>query len=207
MIDKFCMFLTNKIRKNNEEITDEKAELIYFGLQNIIGEIPKTFIIIGIAFLLGIGQLTILSFIAIVPFRSFSGGFHLKTHIGCIVSTTVMYCGTALLGKYFPLEPLYIKYIAVILVYIFALVMVTLYAPADTENIPLLRKKDRRRKKILSYITLTITLVISIIINDPVISSIIIYGMFIQSITITRLAYKITNNKYGYEVYNQEISI
>ena len=25
--------------------------------------------------------------------------------------------------------------------------------------------------------------------------------MFFQTITITRLAYKLTNNKYGYEVY------
>ena len=35
------------------------------------------------------------------------------------------------------------------------------------------------------------------------ISSILILGYFVQSITITRVAYKLTNNKYGYEVYNE----
>ena len=53
MIDKICMFLTNKMRKEMPEIDDERAEVIYYGLQNIIGEIPKIFIMLGIAYLLG----------------------------------------------------------------------------------------------------------------------------------------------------------
>ena len=44
MIDKICEFLTNKIRKEMPEIDDERAEVINYGLQLIIGEIPKTFI-------------------------------------------------------------------------------------------------------------------------------------------------------------------
>ena len=38
-------------------------------------------------------------------------------------------------------------------------------------------------------------------INNNIVSNIIVLGMFIQSIMITKLAYRITNNKYGYEVY------
>lgn len=52
MIDKICEFLTNKIRKEMPEVDDERAEIINYGLQNIIGEIPKTFIIFGIAYIL-----------------------------------------------------------------------------------------------------------------------------------------------------------
>ena len=39
------------------------------------------------------------------------------------------------------------------------MIMIKLYAPADTENVPILRKKDRKKKKILSYIFLTIGLI------------------------------------------------
>ena len=46
--------------------------------------------------------------------------------------------------------------------------MIKLYAPADTENVPILRKKERKQKKMVSYIILTV---------------------------------KITDNKYGHEVY------
>lgn len=85
MIDKFCDYLTNNIRKKMPDVDDERAEVIKFGLQLIIGEIPKFFIMIGIAYALGILKWTIVSFILILPYRVYSGGIHLKTHIGCII--------------------------------------------------------------------------------------------------------------------------
>ena len=201
MIDKICMFLTNKIRKEMPEIDDERAEVIYYGLQNIIGEIPKIFIMLGIAYLLGEFKLTLLAFLVMAPYRSCSGGFHLKTHIGCIITTCAMYCTPAILAKYIVFDN-WTKWTIILTLWIFAMTMIKLYAPADTENVPILRKKDRKQKQILSYIILTVALTIAAIINNNIISNIIIIGYFIQTCTITRLAYKITNNKYGHEVYN-----
>ena len=79
--------------------------------------------------------------------------------------------------------------------------MIKLYVPADTENVPILANADRKKKIILSYITFFAGLFIAGIINYNVISNIIIFGYFMQSLMITKLAYKLTNNKYGYEVY------
>ena len=203
MVDKICEYLTNKIRKQMPEIDDEKAEVINYGIQLIIGEIPKTFIFIVIAALLGVLKEFFITLLVIFPYRTFSGGFHLKTHIGCILITSLMYCGTAYISQ-FQLFNNNIKYILIPIVWIFGMIMCKLYAPADTENVPILRKKDRRVKQILSYITLTITLVIGLMIKNHMISNIIILGMFIQTLTITRIAYKLTNNKYGYEVYEEQ---
>ncbi len=200
MIDKLCSFLTNKIRKEMPEIDDERAEVIMYGLQLIIGEIPKIFITLAISYILGVFKLTLITLLILMPYRTFSGGFHLKTHIGCIVSTTVYYCGVALLGKYIILEQT-IKYILAIVIWIFGMIMIKLYAPADTENVPILRKSERKQKKILSYITLSIGLIIAVIINNQQISNILLFGNLVQTIMITRLAYKITGSKYGYEVY------
>ena len=61
-----------------------------------------------------------------------------------------------------------------------------------------------KRKKILSYIILTITLMVGIFIKDNTLSNILIIGTIIQSLFISRIAYKITNNKYGHEVYQDE---
>ena len=206
MVDKICEYLTNKIRKQMPEINDEKAEVINYGIHLIVGEIPKTFVFIAIAALLGTIKEFFITMLVIFPYRAFSGGFHLKTHLGCIVATSLIYCGTAYLSQ-FELFSTDIKYILILVVWIFGMIMCKLYAPADTENVPILRKKDRRVKQILSYITLTIMLVIGAIVNNYIISNIIILGMFVQSITITRIAYKLTNNKYGYEVYLQENQI
>lgn len=200
MIDKICDFLTNKIRNKMPEINDERAEVINYGIHLIVGEIPKTFVFILIAWLLGVLREFFITVLVIFPYRAFSGGFHLKTHFGCIVMTSLYYCGIAYISKLFIL-PIYIKYILTFLVFIFGIIMCKLYAPADTENVPILKKKTRKTKQILSYITLTVTLIVGIFINNNIVSNIIILGMFIQSIMITKLAYRITNNKYGYEVY------
>ena len=200
MVDAICTYLTNRIKKEMPEIDEERAEIIMYGLQNIIGEFPKIFIILGIAYFLGLLKLTVISILLIAPYRCFSGGVHMKTHIGCIIYTLLLYSGSALLGKYIVLTGA-IKYIMAFCIWIFCMIMIKLYAPADTENIPILRKKERRQKQIVSYIILTVEIVSTIFINNTTISGIIIFGSLIQTLTITRIAYKITNSKYGHEVY------
>ena len=79
--------------------------------------------------------------------------------------------------------------------------MVSIYAPADTENLPILTKIERKTKKILSYIFLIINLLVAAFIPSNTISNLIILGTLIQTLSITRLAYIITKNKYGYEEY------
>ncbi len=200
MIDKICTYLTNRIRKEMPEIDDERAEIIMYGLQNIIGELPKGIIILIIAYFLGIFKLTLISILIIAPYRGLSGGVHMKTHIGCIVYTLILYSGSALLGKYIILTGIS-KYITAFIVWTFCMIMIKLYAPADTENVPILMEKERKQKQIFSYIALTVEIIIAIFISDTTIAGIIIFGDFIQTLTITRFAYKITNNKYGHEVY------
>lgn len=204
MIDKICDFLTNKIRAKTPDMDDEQAEVIKFGLQLIVGEIPKIFLLILIAFLLGVGPLTLLTFVLLLPYKSASGGFHLKTHIGCIVGTVTFYCGTAFVSQYISFEPFYLKYIIIGLVWIFGMAMCKKYAPADTDNIPILETKERNRKRKLSYIYLTISLLIAAIVPNSTIANVIIIGVFLQTLSITKIAYKLTKNKYGYEVYGMQ---
>lgn len=200
MIDKFCAYLTKKIRKEMPEVDDERAEVIMYGLQNIIGELPKGIIILIIAYILGIFKLTVISILIVAPYRCVSGGVHMKTHIGCIIYTLLLYSGSSLLGKYIVLTG-NVKIMLAIAIWIFCMIMIKLYAPADTENLPILRKKERKQKQILSYIIITSEILIAIFIKNTTISGIIIFGDFIQTLTITRIAYRVTHNKYGHEIY------
>lgn len=201
MIDKICSFLTKKIRDKMPDVDDERAEVINYGLQIIFGEVPKLFITLAIAWLLGIFKLTLLTFALIMPYRSTSGGFHLHTHIGCVLATTTSYCGTAFLSKYLIIGDS-IRYILILFVWIFSIIMIKLYAPADTEDVPILESKVRKKKQIASYVIVTITTIVSIICQKYIISNILIIGTLIQTISITKIAYRLTNNKYGYEVYS-----
>lgn len=204
MIDKICENLTNKIQKEMPEISDERAEIIKYGLQLIIGEIPKVILLILIAIIMKIGWLVIFAYLTMLPYKIVAGGFHLKTHIGCTIGTFVVYFGNVLISKNLLLQPIYIKYIIVGVVWIISIIMISLYAPADTINLPILRKKERKTKKILSYIFATITLIVAILVNNNTLSNILILNVLIESISISRLAYKLTKNEYGYETYTND---
>ena len=69
----------------------------------------------------------------------------MKRHIGCIIYTLLLYSGSSLLGKYIVLTG-NVKIMLAIAIWIFCMIMIKLYAPADTENLPILRKKERNRK-------------------------------------------------------------
>lgn len=208
MIDKFCDYLTNKIRKEMPDVDDERAEVIKYGLQLIIGEIPKFFIMAGIAWAFGILEWTVICFILMLPYRMYSGGFHLKTHLGCIIGTSLMYTGNAFISQFFVIPFIY-KIIIGILLWLFSILMIRIYAPADTESVPVVSKKERKKRKIISYIIVTIMVIVGIFIRNNYISNILLVGVLLQTISITRIAYKLTNNKYGYEEYwkNKNVTV
>ena len=118
MIDKICLYLTERIKEEMPDVDEKRAEAINYGLQIIIGEVPKMFITLAVAYLLGVLKLTLVMVILLLPYRAFSGGFHLKTHIGCIVSTTIYYCGVAKISEYiFLYNPTKLIFILFVLAY------------------------------------------------------------------------------------------
>lgn len=200
MLNKICTLLTNRIKKEIPDIDEEKEEVIYYGLQNILGEIPKIFIMLAISYILGIFEWSLFTFLVLFPYKGASGGVHLKTHIGCITFTTMFYCIIPFISQYMILTG-FVKYLIIICSWIFGMIMIKLYAPADTEDVPILQEKVRKKKRIVSYITFSIGMLVALVINNNMISNILILANLFQTITITKFIYRITNNKYGYEVY------
>ena len=202
MIDKLCDLIVKKIKENVENIDEEKITVIDFGVRIIFGEIPKIILLFVLGFLLGIGFYTLLFFFLLAPYRSCTGGFHLKTHIGCMITSSILYLLPIILAKTIIITNNMVFYSMFGLVSIMSIIFIAKYAPADTENIPILIKKDRRAKKIKSYILLTILMMVILLIPNYIIKYMFIYGIFLQNLTLTPIAYKLTNNKYGYEVYS-----
>ena len=201
MIDKFCDLITEKIKSKVTDIDEERELIINFGVRLIFGELPKILILFIIGFLLSMGWQTLLLFFLIAPYRSFTGGIHLKTHLGCMITTSILYLLPIILSKYILISDKIILYILAGLITIFSIIIIARYAPADTEDVPILRKKERKAKKIISYIIMTLMLTISLVIKNSIISNIFLFGTLFQTISITRVMYKIAQNKYGYEEY------
>ena len=97
------------------------------------------------------------------------------------------------------------KYVLVALSLVFGILMVSMYGTSRYRKCAYHKQKGRKQKKILSYITLILTLVASLIFQNQVYSNILIIGSIIQTLSITRIAYKLTNNKYGHEIYEKQL--
>ncbi len=208
MIDKIlnniCERVNLRLKEEIPGITSDRIEVIDYGLKIIIGEIPKLIIMLLIAYILGVLPLTILSYIILLPYGIFAGGAHAKTHLGCIITTPTIYCGGVLLSQNFLQEVSTDRYLITLAVWVFGIIMCLIYAPADTENVPILRKKERRYRKIMACVILTVSLITSVFLKNIVISNIIIFGCLMRSIMITRPIYIVFNNKYGHEVYSEK---
>ena len=207
MIDKFCDWIVEKIKQKMPEIDEEKEMVITFGVRILFGEMPKILLLIIIGFLLNVGWYILLMFLLLAPYRSFTGGFHLKTHLGCMLTTTILYLSPILIAKYLPIDQNYILYFLTFIIGVMSIIFIIKYAPADTENIPILSKKERQTKRIKAYIFLPILLAIIVFSPDKIISYMLLYGIFLQNLTIMPIAYKLTNNKHGYEVYGSEETV
>ncbi|MCI9365771.1 MAG: accessory gene regulator B family protein [Clostridia bacterium] len=201
LLDNICEKINIKIRKEIPDIDEARLEVIDYGLKMIIGEAPKLVIMLLIAYILGVFKLTILSYIILLPYTFFAGGAHAKTHVACMIATPSIYCSCAILSKNVLMEINPERYIVIFAVWIFGIIMSIVYAPADTENVPILRKKERKFKKIMACIVLTISLIISVLLKNIVISNILIFGCLIRTVMMTRPIYILFKNKYGYEVY------
>ena len=111
-----------------------------------------------------------------------------------------MYTGNAFISQQFAIPIIY-KIVFAVILWIFSIAMIRKYAPADTEDVPVISQKERRKRKIFSYIIVTIMVTAGCLIKNNIISNILLVGVLLQTVSITRLAYKLTNNKYGYEEY------
>lgn len=203
MVDKICDMLMQRVELKMPEVDEERAEIIRYGFELMIGEFPKIVLMFIIAILLGKIKYFLISIAIICPYRIYSGGVHLKTHIGCFFATTLLYLGNVYMAELLTFPNIYTKYIAMIIVYAFAISMICLYAPADTDTVPILRRKDRNMKKIISIIIVSIVVIYSLITKNTIISNLCIVGIFIQTITITKGIYKIFNVKLGYLEYKK----
>lgn len=197
MVDKICDTLLDKIRKNDLSIDEEKAEIIYYGLQNLIGELPKGIAILIIAGILGIFKLVLLGSAVMLVYRGFAGGVHLKTHISCFLTSTLLVVGTTYFAKEVIYENTTLVYT---ILFIFNFLIALLYAPADTENRPIMKESQMKKQKLESVImVLAVYIFSTFIIKENVLTNLFMYMITSESLMITPLAYKIFKNKYGKE--------
>lgn len=192
MKKKFLKWSLNLIKNNNPEISDIRLDEIRYGLEGIYLTITKTIFIFLVSYLLGIFKEMLLLLIFFNILRTTGFGLHAKKSWMCWVSSTIMFILLPLLSKNI-IIPDYIK----IILGTISIVLIFMYAPADTEKRPLVNKKKRTIWKFITTINCSILVICSLVIKDQVISNLIIFGIYSEIVLIIPLTYKIFHLKYN----------
>lgn len=191
MKKRFLNSIRNSIKKQYPNYSNDKIDEIMYGVEGIYLTITKTIIIFALAFLFKIAKELLFLLIAFNFIRLFAFGMHANNSITCLIFSSLVFIGGAFICKY-----LTISKPVLYALYLFSLIIISIYSPADTVKRPLIKKKKRIRFKILSILTVIIYAIISLFIKDNQIINYLIIGLLIECILISPITYKIFKMPY-----------
>lgn len=199
MVDKLSNYLLNNLLIKDESISEEKKEVLLFGITRIIEDIPKYIGIFIICLILGILKECLLVFAITIVYKTFIGGAHARTNLGCFLYSTAYFIGPIILAQNLILSPniLNVVYSLIFLLSIYVIIKI---APADTEEVPIINKKLRNKLKILAATSLSLIYLFAFfVIKDTVLINIIMIVIAVIDIMSTKIIYKLLKCKYSYE--------
>lgn len=193
-----CMSIITDYNKN---LSIKEIDTMRYGLEGLYLTITKLIIIFIISLILGIFKEVLLLILIFNGIRLTSFGVHAKRSIDCLISSILFFLIFPMLCIKLTI-PLLIKQI----LFIPLVLLIGIFAPADTEKRPLKNKKKRTIYKILSIIISIIYMTLSLVIKDNTLSNCFIFALIIQIIVMLPITYKIFgvsyNNYKKYEVNN-----
>lgn len=179
------------IKKQYPNYNDDKIDEIMYGIEGLYLSVTKMVIIFTLSFILGIFKELICLLIAFNFIRFFAFGMHASKSYICLIFSSLVFIIFAFLCKYVVL-PKYVLYI----LYLLALVIISIYAPADTVKRPLIKKRKRIRFKIFSIMVVIIYFILTLIFKNNLFINSLIFGLLIECILINPITYKVFKMPY-----------
>lgn len=188
----------------NKVIQKDGIELqkIRLGIEIFLINISKFIIIFLISIKLNLIFETTIMTIVLGLVRSKAFGLHAKNSLVCTITSLTLY----LAGGYVSKIAIIDKYI-IVMVFLFIIAALYMYAPADTEYHPLIGQALRNDLKKKAVITGVILMIIALISPYSVITNLITLASFYEVLSILPITYKIFDRRYNnYEQYEKSIS-
>lgn len=199
VIEKMSEYIIDNFLYKGENISGDERDIMNFGITRILEDIPKYIAIFFISMFLNILPLVGIVLLVTIAYKTFIGGAHARTNITCFISSSIMFLSPVLISKYIEFNAI-ITYIVYSIVLLSSIYIILRIAPADTEEIPILKKSKRLRLKVMGAISFFILYIFSIlIIQDKMISNIILLTILFINLAATNAAYKLFKCKHSYE--------
>lgn len=193
---KFC---EKTIVNNVKNIDEDKLEIINYGLESIYLTVVKIIIIFVLSLALGIFKEVIIMLFSYNIIRYFAFGLHAPNSTSCLITSIILFIGGAYFSMYINIS-LQLK----IILSIISIILVYIYAPADTEKRPLINIKKRKKYKFLSIFVSIIIGLVLIIFHNHFISNFLLIGLLEEVIMILPITYKLYILPYdNYKTYKE----
>ena len=183
IIDALSNKIENFVVAHIEEKDSRKIETIRYGIKVFLINAYKIPIIFIIAYMLGIFKYTIISYACFGALRTFAGGIHAERWFACILSSMIVIYSPVYLS-------IYLNKSHNIILFIITLTIIALYAPADTKKKPIQSYRLKADLKSDSILTVMTIFVASIFLPKNI-SSIMVISIFIESLLVLPITYKI----------------
>lgn len=189
----------NIVEKINRYTQKEGVELqkMIFGMEILLHNIPKLVLMFAVAILLGILPQTFVTWLSFALVRRYASGLHASNSITCTITTILMF----VLVPYM-VQNIYINILHFSIIFGIIILVLHLYAPADTQANPIIGESKRKRLRKSALISsISIFLITSILIEETY-RIYIAFGAIYAGILILPITYKLLKRRMkNYEQY------
>ena len=192
MKKKFLDFALNSIKKKHPEYDAVKLEEMRYNLEGFYLSISKLILIATAAIILGIFKEMIIMLVVFNILRSTGFGLHATKSWICLLSSSIVFLAFPLIAKIISFS-----LVTKVILGILSILLIYIYAPADTKKRPIIKKERREQYKFKTTIKCIILVFLSLIIKDKTISNLIIFGIWNEVIMILPITYKVFNLSYN----------
>jgi len=192
MKKRFLAYSTGLIKKYYPDTDSIKMEEYAYNLEAFYLTVTKMLVIIPTAIILGVIKELLLLLLFFNILREQAHGLHATKSWICLVSSTLIFVGVPFISKIIT-----IPFIIKIILDIIGLLLIALYAPADTVKAPIIKAERRKKYKIKSIIYTIFLIILSLIIKNTVVTNLIIFAIWIEVFLILPITYKIFHLSYN----------
>lgn len=191
MVEKMSGYIVDNVLYKGEKIEGDQREIMMFGITRVLEDIPKFILIFIIALFLNLLKELAIVAGTILVYKTFIGGAHARTNLICFICSSLFFITPGVIARYFEFSNV-IFFICLLVIDLFSIYVILKYAPADTEEVPILNKRKQNTMKILALISLVvININLLFFIKINYLREIILITILYTNLMTTNVAYKI----------------
>lgn len=165
MLQQVASDLTQLLLKK-EIVREQDKEIYIYGFEAMLSTIINAILVLTIGILTGLLLETLIFIISFALLRVYCGGYHAKTHVGCILMFLIIY-GSAMLAPYL-IRAQYYGLFSIAISGV-SLLVILIYAPIEHKNRPFVGNEYltfRRLARIIALLEAVLIVFISVILQD-----------------------------------------